>query len=156
MQLHRNTWMCGNKESWMFSKLITKKSSRNNPINPLKQAKKAEKWSDKFDFFSLPFTTFYISLFHPGNNWATISHFLHICRVINMNIAKNAHAYSKHFDTGIKQKSPKPFGFEDFSGGVGGIRTLGRLLTVTRFPVVLVMTSSIPLHRRPLFQTAWL
>ena len=33
-------------------------------------------------------------------------------------------------------------------GGVGGIRTLGRLLTVTRFPVVLVMTSSIPLHIR--------
>ena len=32
-------------------------------------------------------------------------------------------------------------------GGVGGIRTLGRLLTVTRFPVVLVMTSSIPLHK---------
>ena len=31
-------------------------------------------------------------------------------------------------------------------GGVGGIRTLGRLLTVTRFPVVLVMTASIPLH----------
>ncbi len=27
-------------------------------------------------------------------------------------------------------------------GGVGGIRTLGRLLTVTRFPVVLVMTAS--------------
>ena len=32
------------------------------------------------------------------------------------------------------------------AGAVGGIRTLGRLLTVTRFPVVLVMTSSIPLH----------
>ena len=31
-------------------------------------------------------------------------------------------------------------------GGVGGIRTLGRLLAVTRFPVVLVMTTSIPLH----------
>ncbi len=31
-------------------------------------------------------------------------------------------------------------------GGVGGIRTLGRLLTVTRFPVVPVMTSSIPLR----------
>ena len=31
-------------------------------------------------------------------------------------------------------------------GGVGGIRTLGRLLTVTRFPVLLVMTASIPLH----------
>ena len=31
-------------------------------------------------------------------------------------------------------------------GAVGGIRTLGRLLTVTRFPIVLVMTTSIPLH----------
>ena len=31
-------------------------------------------------------------------------------------------------------------------GAAGGIRTLGRLLTVTRFPVVLVMTSSILLH----------
>ena len=31
-------------------------------------------------------------------------------------------------------------------GGVGGIRTLGRLLTVTRFPVVLVMTASILLR----------
>ena len=39
-----------------------------------------------------------------------------------------------------------------FSGAAGGIRTLGRLLTVTRFPVVLVMTSSIPLHRRALFR----
>ena len=33
-------------------------------------------------------------------------------------------------------------------GGVGGIRTLGRLLTVTRFPVVPVMTTSILLHLR--------
>ena len=33
-----------------------------------------------------------------------------------------------------------------FFGGVGGIRTLGTLLTYTRFPVVLVMTSSILLH----------
>ena len=33
-------------------------------------------------------------------------------------------------------------------GAVGGIRTLGRLMTATRFPVVLVMTSSIPLHKR--------
>ena len=31
-------------------------------------------------------------------------------------------------------------------GGVGGIRTLGPLLTATRFPVVLVMTTSILLH----------
>ena len=31
-------------------------------------------------------------------------------------------------------------------GGAEGIRTLGRLLTVTRFPVVPVMTSSILLH----------
>ena len=31
-------------------------------------------------------------------------------------------------------------------GAVGGIRTLVPLLTTTRFPVVLVMTSSIPLH----------
>ena len=33
-----------------------------------------------------------------------------------------------------------------FFGAVGGIRTLVPLLTTTRFPVVLVMTSSIPLH----------
>ena len=33
-------------------------------------------------------------------------------------------------------------------GAVGGIRTLVPLLTTTRFPVVLVMTSSIPLHIR--------
>ena len=33
-----------------------------------------------------------------------------------------------------------------FYGAVGGIRTLVPLLTTTRFPVVLVMTSSIPLH----------
>ena len=33
-----------------------------------------------------------------------------------------------------------------FVGAVGGIRTLVPLLTTTRFPVVLVMTSSIPLH----------
>ena len=32
------------------------------------------------------------------------------------------------------------------NGAVGGIRTLGRLLAVTRFPVVLVMTTSILLH----------
>ena len=31
-------------------------------------------------------------------------------------------------------------------GAVGGIRTLGRLLAVTRFPVVLVMTASILLR----------
>ena len=33
-----------------------------------------------------------------------------------------------------------------FAGGAGGIRTLGTLLTYTRFPVVPVMTSSILLH----------
>ena len=33
-----------------------------------------------------------------------------------------------------------------FYGGVGGIRTLGPLNTATRFPVVLVMTASIPLQ----------
>ena len=38
-------------------------------------------------------------------------------------------------------------------GGVGGIRTLGRLLTVTRFPVVLVMTASIPLHEELPFRS---
>ena len=31
-------------------------------------------------------------------------------------------------------------------GAAGGIRTLGPLLTVTRFPIVLVMTTSIPLQ----------
>ncbi len=45
-----------------------------------------------------------------------------------------------------KQKTSKPFGFEVFSGGVGGIRTLDTVLPYTRFPVVLVMTSSILLH----------
>ncbi len=34
-----------------------------------------------------------------------------------------------------------------FVGGVGGIRTRVPLITATRFPVVLVMTTSIPLHR---------
>jgi hypothetical protein len=33
-----------------------------------------------------------------------------------------------------------------FSGAAGEIRTLGRLLTYTRFPVVLVMTTSILLR----------
>ena len=33
-----------------------------------------------------------------------------------------------------------------FFGGVGEIRTHGRLITVTRFPVVLVMTTSILLR----------
>ena len=44
---------------------------------------------------------------------------------------------------GVQPTASKLFGS---FGAVGGIRTLGRLLTVTRFPVVLVMTSSIPLH----------
>ena len=35
-----------------------------------------------------------------------------------------------------------------FHGGAGGIRTLGTLLTYTRFPVVPVMTSSILLHNK--------
>ena len=40
-----------------------------------------------------------------------------------------------------------PLARQDFRfGGVGGIRTLGTLLTYTRFPVVLVMTASIPLR----------
>ncbi len=34
-----------------------------------------------------------------------------------------------------------------FYGGVGGIRTRVPLITATRFPVVLVMTTSIPLHK---------
>ena len=33
-------------------------------------------------------------------------------------------------------------------GGVGGIRTLGTLMRYTRFPIVLVMAASIPLHRQ--------
>ena len=41
-----------------------------------------------------------------------------------------------------------------FFGAVGGIRTLVPLLTTTRFPVVLVMTSSIPLHILFLLRTA--
>ena len=43
-------------------------------------------------------------------------------------------------------RAPKTYVLGALYGGVGGIRTLGRLLTVTRFPVVLVMTASIPLH----------
>ena len=39
-------------------------------------------------------------------------------------------------------------------GAVGGIRTLVPLLTTTRFPVVLVMTSSIPLRILFLLRTA--
>ena len=46
----------------------------------------------------------------------------------------------------IHKKSPRTDEVRGDNGGVGGIRTLGRLLTVTRFPVVLVMTASIPLH----------
>ena len=38
--------------------------------------------------------------------------------------------------------------FQSFYGGAGGIRTLGRLLTVTRFPVAPVMTTSILLHNK--------
>ena len=45
-----------------------------------------------------------------------------------------------------KEKAPESVCFRGFSGAVGGIRTLVPLLTTTRFPVVLVMTSSIPLH----------
>ena len=48
---------------------------------------------------------------------------------------------------GNKEKTGNPLCVKDFRfGAVGGIRTLGRLMTATRFPVVLVMTSSIPLH----------
>ena len=35
-----------------------------------------------------------------------------------------------------------------YFGGVGGIRTLGRLVAATRFPVAPVMTASIPLHMK--------
>ena len=45
------------------------------------------------------------------------------------------------------RKNPETNRFQGFhSGGVGGIRTLGPLLTATRFPVVLVMTTSILLR----------
>ena len=44
------------------------------------------------------------------------------------------------------EKKNRPIGQFFFFGAVGGIRTLVPLLTTTRFPVVLVMTSSIPLH----------
>ena len=47
-----------------------------------------------------------------------------------------------------KEKAPESVCFRGFYGAVGGIRTLVPLLTTTRFPVVLVMTSSIPLHIR--------
>ena len=49
-----------------------------------------------------------------------------------------------------KMQEKTPFAVVDkrgfFDGGVRGIRTLGTLLTYTRFPVVLVMTASISLH----------
>ena len=45
-----------------------------------------------------------------------------------------------------KEKASETQCFQGFAGAAGGIRTLGRLLTVTRFPVVLVMTTSIPLR----------
>ena len=45
----------------------------------------------------------------------------------------------------LKNRGPRCFG-DRSPGGVGGIRTLGPLLTATRFPVVLVMTTSILLH----------
>ena len=47
-------------------------------------------------------------------------------------------------DRNPKRKAPQSGAF--LFGAVGGIRTLGRLLAVTRFPVVLVMTTSIPLR----------
>ena len=43
-----------------------------------------------------------------------------------------------------KRHQPKADVF--FYGAVGGIRTLVPLITATRFPIVLVMTTSIPLH----------
>ena len=56
--------------------------------------------------------------------------------------------YSKRFSafSGIEKSTVILSKLRWTYGGVGGIRTLGRLLTVTRFPVVLVMTASIPLH----------
>ena len=53
-----------------------------------------------------------------------------------------AHALFESLDT--KKNTSESVSF--LYGGVGGIRTLGRLLTVTRFPVVLVMTASILLR----------
>ena len=50
-----------------------------------------------------------------------------------------------HTNTYARNKN-QPIGLVLVSGGVGGIRTLGTLLTYTRFPVVLVMTASIPLR----------
>ena len=44
-----------------------------------------------------------------------------------------------------KEKSRSPYGLRDF-GAVGEIRTLVPVLPATRFPVVLVMTTSIPLR----------
>ncbi len=58
------------------------------------------------------------------------------------------------------QNKTTPLGVPFYFGAVGGIRTLGPLLTATRFPVVLVMTSSIPLQvtipcpNRPIFTFA--
>ena len=43
-------------------------------------------------------------------------------------------------------RAPKTYVLGALYGGVGGIRTLGPLNTATRFPVVLVMTASIPLQ----------
>ena len=52
-----------------------------------------------------------------------------------------------HFALAGKTKgAPESVCFRGPHGAVGGIRTLVPLLTTTRFPVVLVMTSSIPLH----------
>ena len=53
---------------------------------------------------------------------------------------------SPHINTDAKRRAEHLTAFCSSFGGVGGIRTLGTLLTYTRFPVVLVMTASIPLQ----------
>ena len=56
------------------------------------------------------------------------------------------HAASrKHYYTVLLDR---PEGRSFVVGGAGEIRTHGRLSTVTRFPVVPVMTTSILLHNR--------
>ena len=70
------------------------------------------------------------------------------CRLPNPSPLR-APAFGVRFESRFAHRAKKhrPLG-RCFFGAVGGIRTLVPLLTTTRFPVVLVMTTSIPLHFR--------
>ena len=76
----------------------------------------------------------------PPHN-SSVSQFFSLTKLYNKHLR-----YATEHRIYIFRKTKTPTFRSAFSGAAGGIRTLGRLLTVTRFPVVLVMTSSIPLQ----------